>query len=90
VEAAIDAHPGVAEVAVIGVPDPRWMETPWAVVVPTDPANPPSAEEIVAHCREKLASYKKPTRVIFTDALPRNASGKVLKVALRERYAHDA
>ncbi|NBE53629.1 long-chain-fatty-acid--CoA ligase [Streptomyces sp. YC537] len=91
VEAAIDAHPGVAEVAVIGVDHPRWVQTPRAVVVPADPAAPPSERDIIAHCRDRLASYKKPTSVVFTDALPRNASGKIQKFRLRERYgAEDA
>jgi fatty-acyl-CoA synthase len=86
VEAAISSHPEVTEVAVIGVPHPRWVESPRAVVVPRDPASPPSAAEIVAHCQEELASFKKPTSVLFTEALPRNASGKVLKTLLRERF----
>jgi acyl-CoA synthetase (AMP-forming)/AMP-acid ligase II len=86
VEAAISAHPGVAEAAVIGVPHPRWGETPRAVVVAADPASPPTEDEIVAWCRERLASYKKPTSVVVVDALPRNATGKVVKPALREQY----
>lgn len=87
VEAAIDEHPAVAEVAVIGVPHERWVETPVAIVTPSDPAAPPTEEDIIAFCRTKLASYKKPTRVVVVDELPRNASGKVLKRDLRERYA---
>ena len=86
VEAAISAHPGVAEAAVIGVAHPRWGETPVAIVEPADPAHPPAPEEIVAWCRERLASYKKPTAVVVVDALPRNATGKVVKPVLRERY----
>jgi fatty-acyl-CoA synthase len=85
VEAVIDAHPGVAEVALIGIPDPKWVETPRAVIVPADPANPPAEDEIIAWCKERLASYKKPTSVTFVDALPRNASGKVLKTQLRQQ-----
>jgi acyl-CoA synthetase (AMP-forming)/AMP-acid ligase II len=86
VEAAISAHPGVAEAAVIGVPHPRWGETPRAVVVAADPAAPPTEDEVIAWCRERLASYKKPTSVVVVDALPRNATGKVVKPALREQY----
>ncbi|MBZ4018972.1 long-chain-fatty-acid--CoA ligase [Streptomyces purpurogeneiscleroticus] len=86
VEAAIDAHPGVAEVAVIGVDHPKWVQTPRAVVVPADPANPPAEKELIDHCRSRLASYKKPTSVVFVDAMPRNASGKIQKFRLRERY----
>jgi fatty-acyl-CoA synthase len=88
VEAAISAHPGVAEAAVIGIAHPRWGETPRAVVVPADPGTPPTEDEIIAWCRERLASYKKPTSVVVTDALPRNATGKVVKPALRERYGN--
>ena len=90
VEAVIDAHPGVAEVALIGVPDPKWVETPRAVIVPADAANPPSEEEIIAWCRERLASYKKPTSVVIVDAMPRNASGKILKTQLRHDVGGDA
>ena len=86
VEAAIDAHPGVKEVAVIGIPHPRWVETPCAVVVPVDAENPPTEDEIIEWCRERLASYKKPSKVIIAEVLPRNASGKVLKTQLRSSH----
>ncbi|MFJ8996183.1 long-chain-fatty-acid--CoA ligase [Streptomyces sp. NPDC102279] len=86
VEAAIDAHPGVAMVAVIGVEHPKWVQTPRAVIVPVDPASPPSEQEIVDYCRDRIASYKKPTSVVFTEAMPRNASGKIQKFRLREMY----
>jgi acyl-CoA synthetase (AMP-forming)/AMP-acid ligase II len=84
VEAAIDSHPKVAEVAVIGTAHEKWVETPRAVIVPADPDDPPTDEEIIEHCRALLASYKKPTSVVLVDALPRNASGKVQKFRLRE------
>jgi fatty-acyl-CoA synthase len=84
VEAAIDSHPKVAEVAVIGTPHEKWVETPRAVIVPADPDDPPTDEEIIEHCRALLASYKKPTSVVLVEALPRNASGKVQKFRLRE------
>jgi acyl-CoA synthetase (AMP-forming)/AMP-acid ligase II len=87
VEAAIDAHPKVREVAIIGVPHEKWVETPMAIVVAKDPSDPPSQEEIVEWCRERIASYKKPTRIAVIDELPRNASGKVLKFQLREQYS---
>ena len=87
VEAAIDAHAGVQEVAVIGLPDPTWVEVPMAIIVAVDAASPPSETEIIDWCRERMASYKKPTKVIYVDVLPRNASGKVLKTELRSRYA---
>lgn len=84
VEAAIDAHPKVAEVAVIGVAHETWLETPRAVIVPSDASNPPTETEIVEHCRAHLASYKKPTSVQIVEALPRNAVGKVQKFKLRD------
>lgn len=86
VEAAIAGHPGVAEVAVIGVPHARWGETPMAIVVAADPDRPPGTDEIMAWCKSRLASYKKPGAIVFEPALPRNASGKVLKTVLRDRY----
>jgi fatty-acyl-CoA synthase len=87
VEGAIDSHPKVAEVAVVGIPHPKWVQTPCAVIVPADPADPPGEQEIIEHCRTRLASYKKPTSVVIIDALPRNASGKVQKFRLREQLA---
>jgi acyl-CoA synthetase (AMP-forming)/AMP-acid ligase II len=86
VEAALVTHPGVAEVAVIGVPDDRWGESPLAVVVPADPDRPPTIDDLVEHCRERLASYKKPSAVVLVDALPRNAAGKVVKPDLRAQF----
>ncbi|HEY4094455.1 MAG TPA: long-chain-fatty-acid--CoA ligase [Baekduia sp.] len=87
VEAVIDAHPKVREVAIVGVPHEKWVETPVAVISATDAADPPSQEEIIAWCRERLASYKKPSQVFLVDELPRNASGKILKFQLRESYS---
>jgi fatty-acyl-CoA synthase len=87
VEAVIDGHPGVREVAVIGRSDPRWVEVPVAVVVPMDPDAPPSKSDIVEWCRARMASYKKPADVVIVDAMPRNASGKILKIQLRTQFA---
>jgi acyl-CoA synthetase (AMP-forming)/AMP-acid ligase II len=86
VEAAVLLHPSVREVAVIGVPDPKWGETPLAAIVPVDRDDPPGYDDIAAHCRGHLASYKKPTRMEILDELPRNAAAKVTKPVLRERY----
>jgi acyl-CoA synthetase (AMP-forming)/AMP-acid ligase II len=86
VERALIEHPAVAEVAVVGVPHRRWVETPLAVVV-TEPGAEVGEEELIVLCRERLAGYKKPSAVVFADELPRNAAGKVLKRQLRERYA---
>ena len=87
VENVVAAHPKVAEVAVIGVPDHRWGETPLAVVVPHDPADPPTEAEIESHSRAHLAPYKRPRHVAIVDGLPRNAGGKVLKARLRDAHA---
>jgi long-chain acyl-CoA synthetase len=70
VESCLASHPAVAECAVIGVPDPRWVQSVLAVVVLREGARA-SEEELVRHCRERMASYKKPRRVAFLDALPR-------------------
>ena len=86
VEEVLHHHPGVLEVAVVGVPDPHWGEAVCAVVVPR-PGATVTAEQVVATSREHLASYKKPRHVIVVDALPRNTSGKVMKHVLRDQVA---
>ena len=85
VENALYGHPAVLEVAVIGVPHPRWVETPKAIVV-LKPGRQASAQELMAFARENLARYKCPTSVEFATTLPRNASGKLLKRELRRTY----
>jgi len=83
VEQVLARLDGVAESAVIGVPDPRLGEVGRAFLVPR-PGRVLAEAEVLAFCRERLANYKVPRRVVFRDALPRNASGKVLKRVLRE------
>ncbi|MGN9842587.1 long-chain-fatty-acid--CoA ligase [Nonomuraea sp. H19] len=85
VEDVVAAHPKVAEVAVVGAPHDKWGETPLAIVVPANPADPPTAEEITRWCRERLAAYKCPRLLSVVAALPRNASGKVRKHELRQQ-----
>ncbi len=85
VENAIFGHPGVADVAVIGVPDAKWGEAVKAVVVRKAGAEPTPAE-IIAWSRTRIAAYKTPKSIDFIDALPRNASGKILRRELREPY----
>jgi long-chain acyl-CoA synthetase len=86
VEEALSQHPGVSEVAVIGLPDERWGETVTAIVVPVA-GSTPTAEDLIAFARTRLAGYKLPRIVEFASELPRTPSGKVLKRDLRERYA---
>jgi acyl-CoA synthetase (AMP-forming)/AMP-acid ligase II len=85
VETVLARHPGVAEVAVIGIPDATWGEAVHAVVVPR-PGADPAAAELIAWCRERLAHFKCPASVEVTGQLPRNVTGKVLKAVLREPY----
>ncbi|MET8795968.1 long-chain-fatty-acid--CoA ligase [Nocardia sp. NPDC004568] len=87
VENVLAGHPAVADIALIGVPDSTWGETPLAVLVPADPAAPPTAAEIEAFARTRLAGYKCPRQIAVVAELPRNASGKVLKTELRAKYA---
>jgi len=85
VENAIFGHPGVADVAVIGVPDEKWGEAVKAIVV-KKPGIQAGPEEIIAYARERIAGYKLPKSVDFIDALPRNPSGKILRRELRQPY----
>ncbi len=84
VEDVLAMHPAIAEVAVIGVPDTEMGEQVVAMVVPKKNETPDAAD-IIAFCRERLASYKKPRRVVFVNELPRNALGKVQKHLLADR-----
>jgi fatty-acyl-CoA synthase len=85
VENALFGHPGVADAAVIGVPDDKWGEAVKAIVVRKEGANPAPAE-IIAWARERIAGYKLPKSVDFVEAIPRNPSGKVLRRELRKPY----
>jgi HIP---CoA ligase len=83
VEQALARHPAVAESVVIGIPDERLGEVGKAFVVPR-PGTEPTAEELIAFCRERLANFKVPRHVEFRTELPRNPAGKPLKRVLRE------
>ena len=86
VESILYKHFKIMEAAVIGLPDPKFGEGVCAVVVPRK-GERISEQEVVEFCKEHLAGFKKPRKVIFTDALPRNPSGKVLKRDLRKAYS---
>jgi len=85
IESVIFGHPKVADVAIIGMPDQEWGESVKAVVVPKKDVTL-APEEIVEYCRGKIAKYKIPKAIVFTDVLPRNAAGKILKRILREKF----
>jgi acyl-CoA synthetase (AMP-forming)/AMP-acid ligase II len=85
VENAMRVHPDIAEVTVIGVPDPKWGEAVKAIVV-LKPGVREDAQALLAFTRERIAGYKMPKSIDFVAALPRSATGKVLKKDLREPY----
>jgi fatty-acyl-CoA synthase len=88
VESAIAAHPSVAEVALIGVPDPRWGESPRAVIV-LRPGAELAPKELAAHCLGKVARYRTPRSVVFAAELPKTSAGKIDKRALAASYGGD-
>ena len=85
VEQIIMSHPSVDEAAIIGIPDIEWGERVRAIVV-RKPGAELTAEEVIEHCRPRMAGFKRPEDVVFIDELPRNPMGKVLKRVLREDY----
>lgn len=88
VENALFEHESVSEVAVIGLPDEKWIEAVTAVVVPKEDADEEDLhEELKEHARENLADFKRPKHIFFVEDLPRNAAGKILKRELREEFA---
>ena len=89
VEECIYLLPEISEVAVIGLPHPRWIETVTAVIVLKEGTEKKEAS-IIDHCKVHLASFKAPTKVIFQKYLPKNPSGKLLKRELREQHATKA
>ncbi|MDP3240522.1 MAG: long-chain-fatty-acid--CoA ligase, partial [Reyranella sp.] len=85
VESALFGHPGVADVAVIGVPDDTWGEAVAAFVVLNE-GKSLTGDQVIEICRANLASYKKPRQVYFRDALPRSSLGKIVKASLRDEF----
>jgi fatty-acyl-CoA synthase len=91
VEDALFDHEAVSEVAVIGLPDEKWIEAVSAVVVPKEDADHENLrEELEEHAEAKLADFKRPKHIFFVEDLPRNAAGKSLKRELREEFADKA
>ncbi len=86
IEAVLEEHPKIAEVAVIGVPNVDWGEVVMAVIVPRSGASLPTHDELTGYVKQRLASYKAPEVYEFVDDLPRNHLGKVLKTELRKQY----
>ncbi len=85
VEEVLYQHPAVNEAAVIGIPDPYWVERVHALVVLKEGASITS-EELIEFCKGKIARYKSPKSVEFVVSLPKNPAGKILKQELREKY----
>jgi fatty-acyl-CoA synthase len=83
IEQHLHTHPAITDCAVIGVPDEDWGESLCAFIV-RRPGEPLGPDEVREYCQRALADYKRPRRVEFVDALPRNATGKVLRRELRE------
>ncbi len=84
IENVILSHPSVNEVAVIGLPDEKWGETVCAILIKNE--DEIDEQAIIDYCGEKLSRYKLPRKVVFTEAIPRNPSGKILKRVLREQF----
>jgi len=85
VENVLLTHPAVYECAVLAVPDDQWGEVPKALVV-LKPQATATGDELIQHCRERLAHFKVPKSIEFFDALPKGGTGKILKAELREKY----
>jgi acyl-CoA synthetase (AMP-forming)/AMP-acid ligase II len=86
VEGVVAQHPAVAEVAIVGVPDPQWGEIVTAVVVPRDGASPPDLDALRAFCADRLAPFKHPRRVVVVAELPRTpATGQIQRTLIVER-----
>jgi fatty-acyl-CoA synthase len=90
IEEALYRHPGVAEVAVVGLPDEKWGEVVAAFVRPVDPAAPPSRAALRAHVRSLLSPQKTPSVWLLAESFPLTGSGKIQKFALRDAWERGA
>ncbi|MGW1191091.1 AMP-binding protein [Streptomyces sp. NPDC002559] len=86
IEEFLHRHPKIADVQVVGIPDDTYGEEVLACVIPKDPADPPTPDEVTEYCREQLAHYKIPRRLQILETFPMTVSGKVRKIELREGY----
>jgi len=84
VEGVLLGHPRVAEAAVIGIPNEKWGEAVIAIVVPKDPS--PGEKELLYYCKERLAGFEVPKKIIFVESLPKTSTGKIRKFILRSRF----
>lgn len=89
IEEFLYGHPKIADVQVVGVPDARYGEVPLACVIPRDPADPPTLEELRSFCAGRLAHYKIPAGLRLLGSFPMTVSGKVRKIELREKYGEE-
>jgi fatty-acyl-CoA synthase len=87
IEEFLHAHPKIQDVQVVGVPHDHYGEEVLACVIPLDPADPLTLEELQTFCQGRLAHYKIPTGLQLLESFPMTVSGKVRKVELRERFA---
>jgi acyl-CoA synthetase (AMP-forming)/AMP-acid ligase II len=83
IEMVLNGHPKIREATVFGIPDEKWGESVCAAVI-LKPNEALTEEEIIRYCKENLASYKKPKKVIFCQSFPRNMTGEVIKEKMRE------
>jgi len=88
VEEVLYRHPAVLEAAVIGIPDPYWIEKVHAVVA-TKKGKTTTPEELIAFCKKQIAGYKAPKSVELVESLPKNPAGKILKRELRDKYREE-
>jgi acyl-CoA synthetase (AMP-forming)/AMP-acid ligase II len=85
VEQVLYEHPAVMEACVFGIPDEKWGESVTAAVAPKSGMKV-TEDELIAHCRQRLARYKSPQKIVFFDSLPKSAMGKILRRELRIPY----
>lgn len=90
VESVLHEHPAVAQCAVVGVSDPKWLEVPWAVVVRSAAGATVGEDELIAFVKARIASFKTPKRIVFADSLPVTSTGKLLRRRLREALGESA